>query len=62
LGGNLVALNQFPDLKSSEPFDERRPGLDHLAFACVSVARFQSPLLATRSPHPSERMFRFWPA
>jgi catechol-2,3-dioxygenase len=21
-------------LKSTEPFDERRPGLDHLAFAC----------------------------
>ncbi len=33
LGGTLVGLHQFPDLKSSEPFDERRPGLDHLAFA-----------------------------
>ena len=28
----------------------------------LSVARFQSPLLATRSPHPSERMFSSWPA
>ena len=36
LGGTLVGLHQFPDLKSSEPFDERRPGLDHLAFACAN--------------------------
>jgi glyoxylase I family protein len=36
LGGTLVGLHQFPDLKSAEPFDERRPGLDHLAFACTN--------------------------
>jgi glyoxylase I family protein len=36
MGGTLVAINQFPDLKSAEPFDERRPGLDHLAFACAN--------------------------
>ena len=34
----LVGLHQFPDLNSSEPFDERRVGLDHLAFACASRA------------------------
>jgi catechol-2,3-dioxygenase len=34
VGGTLVAINGFPDLKSSKPFDERRPGLDHLAFGC----------------------------
>lgn len=38
LGGTLVGLHQFPDLKSTEPFDERRPGLDHLAFACANRA------------------------
>ena len=36
MGGTLVGIHQFPDLKSSEPFDERRPGLDHLAFACAN--------------------------
>src|SRR5580704_7081079 len=34
MGGTLVGLHQFPDLVSSEPFDERRAGLDHLAFGC----------------------------
>ncbi len=34
--GALVAINWFPDLHSSEPFDDRRPGLDHVAFACSS--------------------------
>ena len=32
----LVGIHQFPDPHGSEPFDERRPGLDHLAFACAS--------------------------
>ena len=39
--GTLVAINQFPDLKSSEPFDERRPGLDHLAFACANRSELE---------------------
>jgi catechol-2,3-dioxygenase len=34
VGGTLVGLHQFPDLHSSDPFDERRAGLDHLAFGC----------------------------
>ncbi len=42
LGGTLVGLHQFPDLKSTEPFDERRPGLDHLAFACANRAELES--------------------
>ena len=42
LGGTLVGLHQFPDLKSDEPFDERRPGLDHLAFACANRAELES--------------------
>jgi catechol-2,3-dioxygenase len=32
----LVGLHQFPDPASAEPFNERRVGLDHLAFACSS--------------------------
>lgn len=34
IGGTLVGLHQFPDLNSGEAFNERRVGLDHLAFAC----------------------------
>lgn len=34
VGGTLVGIHHFPDLKSAESFDERRVGLDHLAFAC----------------------------
>ena len=33
VGSTLVGLHGFPD-GTSEPFDERRPGLDHLAFQC----------------------------
>jgi len=35
-GQTLVGLHEFPDPASSEPFNERRAGLDHLAFACSS--------------------------
>ena len=35
-GRTLVGLHQFPDLSDDLPFDERRIGLDHLAFACAS--------------------------
>jgi glyoxylase I family protein len=34
VGGTLVGLHQFPDPNKDVTFDERRPGLDHLAFAC----------------------------
>jgi glyoxylase I family protein len=33
-GRTLVGLHQFPDPASDGPFNERRIGLDHLAFAC----------------------------
>jgi glyoxylase I family protein len=36
LGGTLVGLHQFPDPTHAGPFDERRVGLDHLAFACAT--------------------------
>jgi catechol-2,3-dioxygenase len=37
VGSTLVGLHHFPDGRS-DSFDERRPGLDHLAFACASRA------------------------
>lgn len=37
LGGQtIVGLHQFPGPAPVEPFDERRIGLDHVAFACAS--------------------------
>lgn len=33
LGSTLVGLHEFPD-PVKDDFNERRPGLDHLAFAC----------------------------
>jgi glyoxylase I family protein len=36
LGNTLFGLHSFPELSSSERFDERRPGLDHIAFGCKS--------------------------
>jgi catechol-2,3-dioxygenase len=37
LGGRtLVGIHHFPDPHGSDSFDERRPGLDHLAFACAN--------------------------
>ena len=38
LGGTLLGLHGFPDLVSKEPFNERRPGLDHISFGCASRA------------------------
>jgi glyoxylase I family protein len=36
LGGTLLGLHAFPELVSNEPFNERRPGLDHISFGCDS--------------------------
>ena len=36
LGDTLLGLHGFPRLVSYEPFDERRPGLDHVAFGVAS--------------------------
>ena len=36
LGGTLLGLHGFPDLATTAPFDERRPGLDHIAFGCAN--------------------------
>jgi catechol 2,3-dioxygenase-like lactoylglutathione lyase family enzyme len=32
LGPTLFGLHGFPELATAAPFDERRPGLDHVAF------------------------------
>ena len=36
IGGTLLGLHGFPDLKTTDAFDERRPGLDHIAFGCAT--------------------------
>ena len=36
VGGTLLGLHGFPDLATTEPFDERRPGLDHIAFGVAN--------------------------
>jgi glyoxylase I family protein len=38
----LVSLHQFTDPSSSEPFDELRPGLDHVAFGCASRSELEA--------------------
>ncbi len=40
IGSTLVGLHEFPD-RRREPFDERRVGLDHLAFACSNRAELE---------------------
>jgi catechol 2,3-dioxygenase-like lactoylglutathione lyase family enzyme len=35
VGNTLLGLHGFPRLASSEPFNERKPGLDHIAFGCA---------------------------
>ena len=42
VGGTLLGLHGFPDLASKKPFDERRPGLDHIAFGCDSRADLET--------------------
>ena len=41
-GSTLVGLHQFPDPASAEAFNERRVGLDHLAFACTSRTELEA--------------------
>lgn len=36
VGDTAFGLHGFPDLVSTEPFNERRPGLDHIAFGVAS--------------------------
>ena len=41
VGGTLVGLHEFPDPTQAGPFDERRIGLDHLAFACANRSELE---------------------
>jgi len=36
VGNTLLGLHGFPGLVSTEPFNERRPGLDHIAFGVAN--------------------------
>jgi catechol 2,3-dioxygenase-like lactoylglutathione lyase family enzyme len=36
LNGTLFGIHGFPKLNDTKPFDERRPGLDHVAFGVSS--------------------------
>ena len=38
LGGTLFGIHQHTAPTSSEPCDELRPGLDHVAFGCANAA------------------------
>ena len=59
-GQTLVGLHEFPDPSDSSPFDERRVGLDHLAFACrnrseleawkIRLDELKSPTVGSSTP------------
>jgi glyoxylase I family protein len=36
VGNTLLGLHGFPDLTNKDAFDERTPGLDHIAFGCAN--------------------------
>jgi glyoxylase I family protein len=38
LGGTLFGIHRHAGSPGAEPFDERRPGLDHVAFGCAGRA------------------------
>lgn len=41
IGGTLIGLHQFPDGDNAGRFDERRPGLDHVAFGCADRSELE---------------------
>jgi catechol 2,3-dioxygenase-like lactoylglutathione lyase family enzyme len=41
LGGVLFGLHEFPNTPTGVRFDERRPGLDHVAFGCADRAELK---------------------
>jgi catechol-2,3-dioxygenase len=41
LGGTLLGIHGFTDLASTDAFNERRPGLDHVAFGCANRAELE---------------------
>jgi catechol-2,3-dioxygenase len=42
MGGTLIGIHKFPDSADPAPFDERRVGLDHVAFACPDRAALEA--------------------
>jgi catechol 2,3-dioxygenase-like lactoylglutathione lyase family enzyme len=42
IDGTLLGLHHFPDGDTSGGFDERRLGLDHIAFGCTDRAELES--------------------
>jgi catechol-2,3-dioxygenase len=41
IGGTLLGIHGFPDLISKDAFNERKPGLDHVAFSCANRAELE---------------------
>ena len=41
LGGTLFGIHQHANPSHAEPFDELRPGLDHVAFGCANRAELE---------------------
>ena len=41
LGNTLFGVHGFPQLQSTEAFEEHRPGLDHVAFGCANRAELE---------------------
>jgi catechol-2,3-dioxygenase len=41
LGGTLYGIHEHSKPTSAAPFDELRPGLDHVAFGCASRAELE---------------------
>lgn len=42
LGGTLLGLHEFPDGDNTVSFDERRLGVDHVAFGCADRAELET--------------------
>jgi glyoxylase I family protein len=42
VGGTLLGLHQFTDGDNEVAFDERRPGLDHVSFACADRGELET--------------------
>ncbi len=41
LGGTLLGIHQHSKPTSTDPFDELRPGLDHVGFGCANRAELE---------------------
>ncbi|MBV8993538.1 MAG: VOC family protein [Pseudonocardiales bacterium] len=58
LGNTLLGLHGFPDLAGDEPFDERKPGLDHIA----AIDRLRRPVVGPHGSPAGCRRSRWHPA